>query len=219
MKQYWRKFAAFMLAILFVLPAAACGKSADGKYEMTYNYGEYLALPEVTADAAADDGKVVQMNGIIGNLCGALTVNEMGVVLDTDVSKDAYHVSLEIKGNAYTLTKQIVCPAPAPIEEGGPDSKVELVFSGKTEKAGDNVKLMAPEKVVANFLVAPVGAQYSRFGENFENVTVTMADIDEFTFPGKFLYYFNTLYFVESAACTDMVVALNAENSTFSIVG
>ena len=81
---------------------------------------------------------------------------------------------------------------------------------------GGKVTLEVPTKVDAQVTpVAGMADAYTRFGGTFTDVSADAADAE--TYPGKFFYYFNTLYFVENAAVSPMTLTVDSANSTFTI--
>ena len=63
--------------------------------------------------------------------------------------------------------------------------------------------------------VAGMADNYTRFGGTYMDVSETTADSE--AFPGRFLHYFNTLYFVESSSISSMTVTVDKDAGTFSI--
>ena len=93
---------------------------------------------------------------------------------------------------------------------------LELTFNGKFTVDGSKVTLAVPTKVDANVTpVAGMADAYTRFGGTYTDVSADASDAE--AFPGKFFYYFNTLYFVENADVSPMTVTVDSANKTFTI--
>ena len=219
MKQV-RKILALLLAsaLLCTLLASCGGKSVDGTYTVTMDSKSYFDAQEVKNDMPDTELRPDGTEAMVpfSRLFGMLDDRIGG-----DGAPGYYTATLTITGESYTLTKKIsidmdhvsdavkdMMTADTPI--------LELTFSGTCSADGTSVTLSAPTKVDAN--VTPVGGMadaYTRFAGTY--VGESVSDVDDQMYPGKFFYYFNTLYFVENAAVSDMTVTVDAENSTFTV--
>lgn len=199
----------------------ACGGSAkvDGTYTVKVGSEAYFAAQEVKNDTEQTDKRPDGSDAQVpfSRLFGML---DSRVAEGTDVP-DYYTATLVLSGETYTLTKKIAVDMEY-VNDSVKDMMstelpmLELTFSGKFTTEDGKVTLAVPTKVDA--MVTPVAGMadaYTRFGGTYTDVSAEEADAEQF--PGKFFYYFNTLYFVESSAVSSMTVTVDSANGTFSI--
>lgn len=207
-----KMFAAVMLIVAMLAVGCfaftACG-GIDGTYTFSMSYDDYMADPIVKADTEADSGKYVKMS----------------TVYEAIGAKDVFYTAtLVIDGDNYTLTKQIMFDTEK-LASGSAvgydkDAEMKLIFAGSVEESDGGVTLKAPVSVKGKVTFGSQGATYSRFGGQFAEIDLTESDKDDLIYPGKFFWFFNTMYFVENAEVKDMTVELNADNAdamTFSV--
>lgn len=203
----------------------SCGATVDGTYTTVVDSATYFKNEEVKADLAADPGKYVKFDRMYSHLNSNIadigegrtfTIKESGGVADF------YTATLVLESTTYTLTKSIkVDPtteryAAMGIPEGK-TAKMKLTFSGTFENNKGVITLQKPDRVTGTMLISGAGAAYTRFGANFETVDVSSADADDIMYPGKFFYYFDSLYFVDTGKYEDMNVSVSKDTMTFTV--
>lgn len=215
-----KKIAALVLSVATVctMLAACGGKKVDGTYTAKLDSKTYFAAQEVKNDMPETEKRPDGTDAMVpfSRLFGMLDDRIAG-----DGVTDYYTATLELSGSNYKLTKKINVDMDHVSDQvkgmmSGDSPVLELTFSGTFKADGTKVTLAAPTKVEGN--VSPVAGMadaYTRFGGTYTDLSETSADAD--MYPGKFFYYFNTLYFVENAAVSDMTVTLDQQNNSFSI--
>ena len=204
----------------------ACGgnggnaaSKVDGTYTVKVGSVAYFAAQEVKNDIEQTDKRPDGSDAQVAfsRLFGML---DDRVAEGTDVA-DYYTATLTLAGDSYTLTKKIAVDLEHVSEavKGMMSTDIpmlELTFSGKFTNDNGKVTLAVPTKVDANVTpVAGMADAYTRFGGTYTDVSAEAADAEQF--PGKFFYYFNTLYFVENTAVEAMTVTVDSANGTFTI--
>ncbi|MBQ4381191.1 MAG: hypothetical protein II794_00470 [Oscillospiraceae bacterium] len=215
-----KKTIALVLAALMLCAAlASCGgPKVDGTYTVSMDSVSYFSTQAVKNDREGTD---MRPDGSEARV----PFSTLFGMLDTRVGKNEkvdnyYTVSLELKDGSYKLVKKFAVNLDyvADAVKGMMSSEIptlELTFTGKYTADGTKVTLAVPTKVEAN--VSPVAGMadaYTRFGGTYMGESASAADPD--VFPGKFFYYFNTLYFIENSAVSEMTVTVDAANGTFT---
>ena len=229
-----KKTISIMLIATLLITAVACAGTPDvsGTYTQTINSADYYAAQEVKNDMPENEMRLDGSNAMVGfrRLMPMLdTRTEADVAQVTGGEKPAtpgvenyYTATLTLKDGKYSLEKsyhfdrEYVFSSVLSMLLDDETPTLKLTFSGSysVEKDG-TVILAAPESVLCN--VAPCGqaSAYSRFGGGYEDITETTASDTEY--PGKFLYYFNTPYFVISEKISAQSVTLDTTNGTMTI--
>ncbi|MBQ9189656.1 MAG: hypothetical protein IJ138_10055 [Clostridia bacterium] len=215
------KLVALVMAVLTacVLFVACGGAKVDGAYTVALDSNTYFAAQEVKNDLDSTDKRPDGSDAQVpfSRLFGMLD----GRVAEGTAVADYYTATLTLNGGNYTLTKKIAVDMDHVNDavKGMMSTDIpmlELKFTGKYTVDSGKVTLDVPTKVDAQ--VSPVAGMadaYTRFGGTFTDVSADAAD--DTNFPGKFFYYFNTLYFVENAAVSPLTLTVDAANSTFTI--
>ena len=215
-----KKIAALLLvAVTMCAILASCGgKSVDGTYTVTLDSKTYFAAQEVKNDMPETEKRPDGIDAMV-------PFSRLFGMLDDRISGDGvtgyYSVTLQLTNGNYTLTKKINVDMAHVTQQvkdmmTGDSPVLELTFSGTYKADGTKVTLNAPTKVEGNVSpVAGMADNYTRFGGTYTDVSETSSAAD--AYPGKFFYYFNTLYFVENSSVADMAVTVDQDNSTFTI--
>ncbi len=201
-----------------------CGENAEGTYTVAMDSKTFFGAQEVKDDIASCPGKYVKINQLYMMMCPSLMNAEGNMDVQQAKNVENYYiVKLELKGGNYTLTKTVKTEEAGKKltgYEGEGDLAVTLTFTGKyTEDKSDKTKvtLATPDKVTGRVVVAGAGAAYCRFSANYANIDVPVADIDDILYPGKFFYYFNSMYFVDCGDTFEaMTVTIDKEATTFA---
>ncbi|MBR1814469.1 MAG: hypothetical protein IJ773_11670 [Lachnospiraceae bacterium] len=219
-----KKLVSLVAAALTVcLLMAACGGSTgakvDGTYTVKLDSNAYFEAEEVKNDLGQTDKRPDGTDAQVGfsRLFGMLDDR----VADKSGVPEYYTATLVLSGDSYKLTKKIAVDmdhvsdsVKGMISSGTP--VLELTFSGKFTSADGKVTLAVPARVDANISpVAGMADAYTRFGGTYTDVSADAADAE--SYPGKFFYYFNTLYFVENSAVAEMTVTIDGNNGTFTM--
>ncbi len=218
---------ALAAASLCTLLTACGGKDVSGTYTKTLDSKSYFSAQEVKNDMPEaekrPDGSeaMVPFIRLFGMLDTRVSEDVAGTSSAAGVS-DYYNVKLELSGGKYKLTKSFNVDMDYVFDEvkgmmgGGADKPtLSLTFSGTYTTDGDKVTLEAPTQVDAQVSpVAGMADNYTRFGGTYMDISETTADSE--AFPGRFLHYFNTLYFVESNDISAMTVTVDKNAGTFS---
>lgn len=218
----FNKLVALVMAVLTacaLLVACGGGAKVDGTYTVKLDSATYFAAQEVKNDIEGTDKRPDGSDAQVpfSRLFGMLD----GRVADGSGVPEYYTATLVLNGGNYTLTKKINVDIDHVNDavKGMMSSDLpmlELKFTGKYTVDSGKVTLEVPTKVDAQISpVAGMADAYTRFGGTFTDVSADAADAE--TYPGKFFYYFNTLYFVENAAVSPMTLTLDSANSTFTI--
>lgn len=203
----------------------SCGATIDGTYTTVVDSATYFKNEEVKADIAADPGKYVKIDQLFkilnSNIAdidkdGNATIKESGGV------GDFYTATLTLDSTSYTLTKSIKIDSTTDFYPSlglpeGQKAKMELTFSGTFENNKGVITLQKPDRVTGTMIIAGAGAAYTRFGGNFETIDVSSADADDIMYPGKFFYYFDSLYFVDTGKYEAMDVTVSKDTMTFTV--
>lgn len=216
------KLVALVMAVLTacaLLVACGGGAKVDGTYTVALDSNTYFAAQEVKNDLDGTDKRPDGSDAQVpfSRLFGML---DSRVAEGTAVA-DYYTATLTLNGGNYTLNKKIAVDMTYVNDavKGMMSTDLpmlELTFTGKYTVDGGKVTLEVPTKVDAQVTpVAGMADAYTRFGGTYTDVSADAAD--DTNFPGKFFYYFNTLYFVENAAVSPMTLTVDAANSTFTI--
>lgn len=225
-----RKFLTIALtaATLGTLLTACGGKDVSGTYTQTIDSKTYFSAQEVKNDMPETEKRpdgseaMVPFIRLFGMLDTRVSEDVAGTSSAAGVS-DYYNVKLELSGGKYKLTKSFNVDMDYVFDEvkgmmgGGADKPtLSLTFSGSYTAKDSAVTLEAPTQVDAQISpVAGMADNYTRFGGTYMDVSETTADSE--AFPGRFLHYFNTLYFVESSSISSMTVTVDKDAGTFSI--
>lgn len=234
MKKKLFRLSALVLATAIAAALTGCsGSDVSGTYTAVYDSKAYYSASEVQNDMPENemrpDGSsaMVPFRRLMPMLDSRVTdeVNAAtggGEMPETANVSDYYTVTLTLEDGSYTLTKRFdfnldnVNDSVKDMLIEGEVPLLELEFTGTyTAEKDGKVTLGTPSKVVAN--VSPCGqaSAYSRFGGGYEDIEAVEASDGEY--PGKFFYYFNTPYFVENSAISEMTVTVDGEtgNLTF----
>ncbi len=211
-----------LLGVLSTIALSGCGgASVEGTYTTTYDGDSYVAIAAVENDFANDPGVHAKFDRLLNFMCGYNAEAARKGEAHDNVT-DLYTATLELKGGNYTLTKAFktnpsdASKAAMGIEEGH-TAALKLVFNGTYKAEGTKVTLATPASVGGSVYIGTAGAAYTRFAGNYETIDVKAADIDDLLYPGHFLYYFNTEYFIDAGVPAEQVATLNTETSKFSI--
>lgn len=214
-----KRIIALILAIVSVaMLLTACGTKADGTYTATVSSNDYFAASAVKSNMEGGDKRPDGSDAMV-------PFSSLFGMIDTRIGEgtniaDYYTATLTLSGSTYKLVKKINVNmdyvADAVKDMMSTDiPMLELTFSGSFKADGNTVTLSVPTKVVANVTpVAGMADAYTRFGGTFVGESADSADAE--SYPGKFFYYFNTLYFVESTAISEMTVTIDSANKTFT---
>lgn len=224
------KFLALALtaASLCALLTACGGKDVSGKYTQTMDSKTYFSAQEVKNDMPETEKRpdgsdaMVPFSRLFGMLDSRVAEDVAGTSASAGVS-DYYNISLELSGGKYKLTKSFNVDMDYVFDEvkgmmGGEAEKptISVTFSGSYTAKDSTVTLEVPTQVDAQVSpVAGMADNYTRFGGTYLNTSETTASTDGF--PGRFFYYFNTPYFVESSSTSTMTVTVDTNAGTFSI--
>ncbi len=217
-----RKLTALVMAVLTacaLLVACGGGAKVDGTYTVKLDSNTYFAAQEVKNDLESTDKRPDGSDAQVAfsRLFGMLDDR----VADGSGVPEYYTATLVLNGGNYTLTKKIAVDLDhvSDAVKGMMSTEIpmlELTFTGKYTVDSGKVKLDMPAKVDAQVTpVAGMADAYTRFGGTFTDVSAEASDPEQF--PGKFFYYFNTLYFVEGMSLTPMTVTVDSANGTFTI--
>lgn len=216
------KLIALLMAVLTVctlLTACGSGAKVDGTYSATLDSKAYFEAQEVKNDLDSTDKRPDGSDAQVpfSRLFGML---DSRVAEGTAVA-DYFTATLVLSGDTYKFTKKIAVNMDYVNDsvKGMMSTDIpilELTFNGKFTVDGSKVTLAVPTKVDANVTpVAGMADAYTRFGGTYTDVSADASDAE--AFPGKFFYYFNTLYFVENADVSPMTVTVDSANKTFTI--
>jgi hypothetical protein len=215
-----KKTIALILAVISVvaLLASCGGPKVDGTYTVSLGSNDYFAAQAVKNDLESTDKRPDGSDAQVpfSRLFGMIDTR---VAEGTNVA-DYYTATLTLNGGTYKLTKKIAVDNDyvSDAVKGMMSTDIpmlELTFTGSYTADGTKVTLSVPTKVDANVTpVAGMADAYTRFGGTYVGESADAADAD--AFPGKFFYYFNTLYFVENAAVSEMTVTVDSANGTFA---
>ena len=219
---------ALAAASLGTLLTACSGKDLSGTYSQIIDSKTYFSAQEVKSDMPETEQRpdgseaMVPFARLFSMLDSRVVDDVAGTSTSAGVS-DFYTVSLELSGGKYKLTKsfkidmEYVSAAVKDMMGGSADKPIiSLTLSGTYTADGNKITLEAPAQVDAQVSpVAGMADSYTRFGGTYMDVSETVASSD--SFPGRFLHYFNTLYFVESDDISSMVVTVDKDTGNFSV--
>ncbi len=203
----------------------SCGATIDGTYTTVIDSATYFKNAEVQDDIAADPGKYVKIDRLYKHLnSNAFDIDKDGnaTIKQNGGVEDFYTATLTLDSTSYTLTKSIKIDTTTELYAAmgisdGKTAKMELTFSGTFENNKGVITLQKPDRVTGTMLISGAGAAYTRFGANFETVDVSSADADDIMYPGKFFYYFDSLYFVDTGKYEAMDVTVSKDTMTFTV--
>jgi hypothetical protein len=227
-----KMIAIVLIAVMMMAVACAGAPKVSGTVTQTINSKDYYAAQEVKNDMPENEMRPDGSNAMVGfrrlmPMLDTRTEADVAQVTGGDAPatpgvENYYTATLTLKDGKYSLEKsyhfdrEYVFSSVLAMLLDDETPTMQLTFSGSytVEKDG-TVILAAPESVYCN--VAPCGqaSAYSRFGGGYEDVTETVASETEY--PGKFLYYFNTPYFVVSEKISAQSVTVDTANGTMTI--